>query len=591
MSVPDDVPANVPAAAAPAERRRARSSRKKNDGKFTHLTRNAEGWRFQMRVPSALAQDFRLAGLAPSIRATVGPRGRGEARRLARQLATICDTVFALAAAQKDVNAMNTMSPQEENLAKQVIAACQTAIGSALKQPKQAIGLARGLGTALTTLQLVQSEVAKRTGGASAVVDNADALTRHALADVLKLSAQPNAALAALAAVPTVAPSAPPASAPPSPPHAHGARPLPTFSEVSHAYIAMRIENGADKSEIQRHRIATHTFLPIAGDLPIDEYYGSQLQNYVSRMAFWPANASKRGELAGVSVLGILEANKDLILKPLARKTLKDGYVASIRTQARSLMADLRYRDPFSGVRLRWPNTASPPRPREGIGTDVLDRVFCRGAASGLLDEAMLPLYLAATGRRLALGVYLRGEDIRQKYGVWIAQTSGIVQGADGRWTRIPVKTDESMTFYVLHDFLSEIGFVDWARAQHGWVFASLHEHPEPAKYTSKLMNRILRRCGAAGGNAEVFHSLRGDAIDAMRDAKIEPRARRLQAGHELNDVHERYGFRALTAEQCRELARLPLPKEINWSVFKGLDFDKLAAARRSAGRRARKGG
>jgi hypothetical protein len=83
-----------------------------------------------------------------------------------------------------------------------------------------------------------------------------------------------------------------------------------------------------------------------------------------------------------------------------------------------------------------------------------------------------------------------------------------------------------------------------------------------------------------------VFHSLRGDAIDEMRDAAVEGRARRLQSGHELGDEHDKYGFRALSAKQCQYLASLPLQEGIDWSVFKGLDFDAMAKRRRSRGRR-----
>ena len=169
MSVPVDVPPDVPAAAAPTARCRKRSSRKVNGGSVPHLTRDGDGWRFQMRVPAALLdEDFRLARAPISVRSSLGPRGRGEARRLARQLATLCETIFALAAVRKDANTMATMSAEEKNLAHQVVAACQAAIGRAIAQPSQAIGLARGLGAALTSLQLVQSEVAKGESGAQA---------------------------------------------------------------------------------------------------------------------------------------------------------------------------------------------------------------------------------------------------------------------------------------------------------------------------------------------------------------------------------------------------------------------------------------
>jgi hypothetical protein len=82
-----------------------------------------------------------------------------------------------------------------------------------------------------------------------------------------------------------------------------------------------------------------------------------------------------------------------------------------------------------------------------------------------------------------------------------------------------------------------------------------------------------------------VFHSLRGDAIDDIRATAVQDRSRRLQAGHELSDVHDKYGFRAISADECQQLANRPLPKGIDWSVFKGHDFDAMAARRRTRGR------
>lgn len=585
MSVPPFVPPDVPAAGSmPASRLRARKTSNRNVGTASYLTRTGDGWRFQMRLPGR----FALAGASSTIRGALGPRSRSEARRLGQQLAALCTAICEAADVGQQETDM-TIKPLDEKetaLVQQVVNACQQAIKTAVNQPSRAIGLAKGLGAALTSLRLVESEFGRGAAGNPAVIDNADAISRAALKDVLRLAPDPSAALDVLSTTSGIVPSLMSTTGlnPPSATPAAGVRTLPTFSELSERHIKMRIESNADQSEIQRHRIAALTFLPIVGNRRIDEYFPSHLQDYVSRMAYWPANATKRGEMEGLSVLGILDANKDLNLKPLARKTLKDGYVASIRTQARSLMADYRYRDPFAGARLRWPKTARPSKPREGIGPDVVNRIFRNGVGSGLLDEAMLPPFCKLTGRRLGLAVHLQGPDIRQKSGVWIAQTSGIVQADDGRWTRVPIKTDESMTFFVLHDFLVRIGFVDWARRQPGWIFAAAHEHPDPAKYSSKTMARLLRRSGAQAG--EVFHSLRGDAIDEMREAEVDGRTRRLQVGHQLGDVHDEYGFRALSAVECRRLANLPLPEGIDWEIFRGLDFDAMAARRRTPGRR-----
>lgn len=61
----------------------------------------------------------------------------------------------------------------------------------------------------------------------------------------------------------------------------------------------------------------------------------------------------------------------------------------------------------------------------------------------------MLPLLGNLTGRKLGLLVHLTGTDIRLKRpGVWVAQTSGIVLTEQGVWKRVPIKTDQSTTFF-----------------------------------------------------------------------------------------------------------------------------------------------
>jgi hypothetical protein len=44
----------------------------------------------------------------------------------------------------------------------------------------------------------------------------------------------------------------------------------------------------------------------------------------------------------------------------------------------------------------------------------------------------------------------------------------------NGVWKRVPIKTADSMTFFVLHEKLSEIGFVDWASRQPGFIFEAI---------------------------------------------------------------------------------------------------------------------
>jgi len=311
------------------------------------------------------------------------------------------------------------------------------------------------------------------------------------------------------------------------------------------------------------------------------------LKTYVNEMQYWPQGVTKRDdpELEGKTVKEILEINRDLHLAPLKRKTMEDGYVANIKTAFRHGLQDYGYHYPFTEVRISWPRIFAASAPREPLSTAVLNQTFILGVQSRVLDAAIMPLLAYLTSRRIGALCYLQGEDFHQKYGVWIARTDGIVF-VNGVWKRVPIKTDESLAFFVLHRKLEEIGFVDWARRQEGFIFKAIHKYANPAKQTSTNLNRLLVKAGAIGGNIEVVHSMRGDMIDEMRKRNIDPRARRLQSGHELGDEHEKYGSRALTPANCLRLSRLPLSKDLDFSIFQGLDFDQLAAGRRTMGRK-----
>lgn len=481
------------------------------------------------------------------------------------------------------------------DLLTRVVQACQAAIGTALRNPSEALGVANGLRSALDTLNLVASETAKGEAGLHQVVGNAGMLTQGALASVLAHTegrVDPNgidvsAALASLK---------PPVSSVPAVPARAEVKPgtgMPFFSQVSAEYIEMRKNAGTKQTELDTLRLRRKTFIDVLGDRLVTDYFPRDLQAYVSAMRFWPSNVTKRfGDADGKPGLDdwdakdVLARNKDLHERPMARKTMSDGYLANNRTMMRHGMRDYNYRDPFADAKISWSPEYRIGAPREGIDCDVLNRLFANGVASGCIDEALLPLFLLLTSRRLGLALYLRGSDLRRKNGGVVAQTAGIVC-VNGVWTRVPVKTEESVGSFVLHEFLDAIGFVDWAMGRGDeWLFPQPHQHTDPSKYASQLLNRRLRSAGARGASIETVHSLRGDGIDELRDADIDARARRLQAGHALDNLHDGYGRRALSQRDAMAIATRALPPEIDFSVFENLDFDKLANGRRAPGRR-----
>ena len=320
----------------------------------------------------------------------------------------------------------------------------------------------------------------------------------------------------------------------------------------------------------------------------MDTYTPADLQAFIALMTHWPAQ--ERHRPSDKSPREILAANADLSLKPLKRSALEDGYVTTARSIIRYKITDYEYPDPFLNAKLRYPETAAPKQSTEPLSSAQKSRIFQTGVEGGLLDEAILPLLGDLTGRRLGLLVHLQGSDIREKYpGVFVAQTGGIVVTADGVWRRVPIKTDQSTAFFILHDFLREIGFVDWARAKgQTSLFPELTRLADPSKSASSYMQRLFKKAGVQGQGREVFHSLRGGHIHFLREAKIDARDRRLQAGHKIENEHDLYGFKTITEDRASEIAHAELDQRVDYSIFRGLDFEKLAQGKRTRGRRVK---
>jgi hypothetical protein len=567
-----------------------------------HLTGGPAAWRFQFRLPAEIVgADSTLAQNRVTIRKYLGPLPIRVAAARARLLATLC-----VLAAEQVVKSSGSSSmrdaTEEKDLLARVAAACNEAIGAALADPARALSLAGRIGPVLATLNLVAAETGKGAAGLQSVVDNAPDLTRGALVDFLSLAdgtvdpagVSVEAMLAATGPADAAASSGDSQAGGayrPALPASGGTTPL--FSVIARTYIAMRRDGGAREGELQTLELRLKTFLDVIGDRPADAYFPSDLQAWVTRMRFWPANVTKRmlGAGKGAPALDswntndILKANEGLMQKPVSLKTMADGYVANIRTMIRYGMPDHHYRDPFANVKLRYPKEFALSRPRESIDAAVLNRWFGNGIASGRLDEAILPLLLYLTSRRLGLCLYLRGTDIRLKHGVYVAQVPSLVRAEDGHWVCAPVKTEDSVTYFVLHDFLREIGLIDWMMARgDAWVFDLAHQYTDPPKSISQLLNRRLREAGALGASVETVHSLRGDSIDVLREDQIKPRAARLQSGHALADLHDQYGKRAIGKADSWAIATRDLPEDVDWSVFRGLDFDALASGRRNFG-------
>lgn len=95
----------------------------------------------------------------------------------------------------------------------------------------------------------------------------------------------------------------------------------------------------------------------------------------------------------------------------------------------------------------------------------------------------------------------------------------------------------------------------EWAQRQGGaFLFPTLIKLKNPSTSASSCMQHTFERAGIAGKVGK-SSTLRGGHIEMLRDNKIDPRDRCLQAGHKLGEEHDLYGFKSISQERARELA------------------------------------
>lgn len=360
------------------------------------------------------------------------------------------------------------------------------------------------------------------------------------------------------------------------------------FSEAANEYLAQRIEEngGIVSKDIKTALRRLNIFTDLIGDHPIDRYTPTDLQAFVNLMQFWPPKAA--GRPAHLTVREILDSNRDFSKGVIKKATLQNGFMGSIKPVFSYAATQHSFDNPIKNVALKYSKATLAPISAEPLSSQKLAKLFRTSVQSPYIDDVMLPLLGLLTSRRLGLLTHMMGRDISNKFGgVWVATVTRNTE-IDGKTIRRPIKNQESGRYFVLHNFLVEIGWVDWARSQgNNFLFPQLMGLADPAKQASTYMRRLFEKAGIKDNPGERYHSLRGVYIsDARQETETSARSRRLQAGHAIGgDDHEGYGWKVLTEHEARVFARMPLNPEIDFSIFRGLDFEKLAAARRRKGR------
>jgi integrase len=358
----------------------------------------------------------------------------------------------------------------------------------------------------------------------------------------------------------------------------------PLFSAAAQRFVAGRIETYGDPGhpEIGYLRHRSSVFLAVVGDKPVDAYDRADLQHFANELSWLPPNVSKQEGYDLARVAEYVAANKQAEGPGLAEKSIRETYLSRIKTILREACADAKVPVAFEG-RIVIPKRAAPSKARIAPDQEEFGKVVAAGVASGILSDALLPALGQLTGRRLGLLVFMRRENILRYNGVWVYRPQSH-QIRDGRWEPVPFKTGESLGLFVLHDLFADCGFIEWALRSAGPVFPMLMRTEDPADAAQKRMKRLYVRSGADPQRSSTFHGLRVGKIRNDRDLALPARAVRLQVGHELTDVHERYDGQ-MTDGELKTFATAPLPPGVDWSLLRKIDFGAFAVRKPKGGR------
>lgn len=348
------------------------------------------------------------------------------------------------------------------------------------------------------------------------------------------------------------------------------------FSTCVESYVARRWANNPNV-HLSSITYPARLFVALVGDRPMSAYDSFDLQRFVDKAKHVPPRFEQRWP--DTTVAGIAARNHNFELGAPSRKTMKDCWVAPVKSIFQHHARKARCKSPFLGETVELPRVLRPPRKHPAPPIAVTNAALNIGARSNNEIDAFMPLLAFATGRRIGLLAYLQGTSIWiDKDGIVRAKIDPTIKTASGL-TLTPYKTDESIGEFVIPRYVVETGFVEWTKARgEGFVFASAHGAEDPADCVSKRLQRLLNQAQATTGEAKrgTAHGWRGQAEDRFGEHEVPGGANRLQVGHALGDEHEKYKSGRLPTPDARKIYEAPPDEGIDLSPFESLDFNRF---------------
>jgi integrase len=320
----------------------------------------------------------------------------------------------------------------------------------------------------------------------------------------------------------------------------------------------------ADKIET-----AARIFLDLIGDKPLHQYKPTDMQRFVNGLAELPIKVSEKKEFKGLTYKQAIEKNKSLKSShPTMSETTVRDHRNIISGLWRRVASDIDGVRDLSSYEITMPDSAAAAKDRHPLPPAAISKWLADASHIRLQHMRWMPLIGLLTGMRLAEIVYLQPTDFIEENGL-PAVTLWPDLKIGGEEVARELKTKTSKRVVVMPRFLTECGFVAWAKAQPGpFVFAGWHQKAaDPAHEASKRMNAWMQQLGIHQKTVHVFHSLRHNNKDWIREHCGE-RTADIYNGHAVKGVSGKYGAKSLREYEGRKIHEAPLPDGVDFSPF-----------------------
>lgn len=500
----------------------------------THLTRRSSGWTYQRRVPKHLINAF-----GSLVRSPLGRVSATVAREKARLISVRLDELWS-----KSGNVMSSFKSKSDD-------EIQKIVDGILAQAKEDVAV---IDESLKLLDIIE--------------DGYKSLS----SDHSKLTKKEKTLKAAVEAL----------SDGREPPE-----PLPLFSVEAERVITAKGKTlKADLTYPNKLKNAARAWIMIFGDLEVDEYSPSQIQDFANELQALPrdwAVTPRYKEMTYAEVVADIDAAiaKAIAAEQSPPKRFSQTNIKEYSSQVMHILHHIRAKFPkrvhdFQKAPRTIPKDARRPKARGSVGIEGLNEWLKLASSAKRPEDRYLPLLGTLTGARLGELVYLKKGDVKELFSQLCIDLMDDRDGTLEKDPARPLKTEVSRRRIVLHEIIRETHFPAYVASlpDDSWMWPRLHfrnaktKVVKPHGAASKRMIRMMKSVGIHEPYSTVFHSLRHGAKDWHQDVKVDDRTSRMQVGHAFADVDQSYGSKSLRSIEFARLATLPLPEGLDLSPY-----------------------